>query len=56
MGVEGTTRVVRLIILTIIKFENILLDDKFKRAREYVSTERTLEGLHNPKELRKFQE
>jgi hypothetical protein len=44
------------IVLTIIELENVFLDDKFKQTGEYVSAEGTLEGLHNPKELREFQE
>jgi hypothetical protein len=56
VGVEGTTRVVCFIVLTVIKLKNIFLDDKLKQTSEYISVEGTLEGLHNPEELREFQE
>jgi hypothetical protein len=46
---------VRLVVLTVIEFENVLLGDKFKHSREYVSTEIAFEGLHDPKELGQFQ-
>jgi hypothetical protein len=44
-----------LVVLTIIEFENVLLDDKFKQACEYISAESASEGLHDPKELGQFQ-
>jgi hypothetical protein len=47
---------VRLIILTIVELENVFFDDKFKQAGEYISAESTSKGLHDPKELREFQE
>jgi hypothetical protein len=53
---EGTTRIVCLIVLTIIELKNVFIDDKLKQVSEYISTEGTLEGLHNPKEFREFQE
>jgi hypothetical protein len=51
MRVEGTARVVRLVVLTIVEFDNVLLDDKFKQSREYVRIESASQGLHDPKEL-----
>jgi hypothetical protein len=47
---------VHFIVLTIIKLKNIFLDDKLKQTSEYISAKGTPEGLHNPKELREFQE
>jgi hypothetical protein len=46
---------VRLIVLAIVKFDNVLLDDKFKQSHEYVSAKSAFEGLHDPKELGQFQ-
>jgi hypothetical protein len=46
----------RLIELTIVKLENVFFDDKCKQMGEYISAEGTFEGLHDPKELREFQE
>jgi hypothetical protein len=46
---------VRLIVLTIVKLENVLFNNKLKQAGEYVSTESASKGLHDPKELREFQ-
>jgi hypothetical protein len=54
--VEGATRVVRLVVLTIVELENVFFDNKFKQAGEYISAESASEGLHDPKELREFQE
>jgi hypothetical protein len=42
--------------MTIVKLENIFFNDNFKQAGEYISAEGTSEGLHDPKELREFQE
>jgi hypothetical protein len=53
--VEGTTRVVRLVVLAIVEFDDVFLNDKFKQSREYVITEIASEGLHDPKELGQFQ-
>jgi hypothetical protein len=40
-----------LVVLVIVKFDNIFLDDKFKQSSEHVSAEVASEGLHDPKEL-----
>jgi hypothetical protein len=53
--VESAAHVVRLVVLTIVKLENVLLNNKFKQVGEYVSTKSAYEGLHDPKELREFQ-
>jgi hypothetical protein len=45
----------RFIVLTIIKLKNILLSEKFKQSRQYVSAEIASEGLHDPEELGQFQ-
>jgi hypothetical protein len=42
---------VRLVVLAIVEFDNVFLDDKFKQSREYVSTEIVSEGLHDQKNL-----
>jgi hypothetical protein len=53
--VEGTARVVRLVVLAIVEFDNVFLDDKFKQLREYISAEVASEGLHDLKELGQLQ-
>jgi hypothetical protein len=44
-----------LIVLVIVEFDNVFLDDEFKQLREYVSAESAYEGLHDPKELGQLQ-
>jgi hypothetical protein len=40
-----------LVVLAIVEFDNIFLNDKFKQLREHVSAKVASEGLHDPKEL-----
>jgi hypothetical protein len=54
-GVESAARVVRLVVLTIVKLENVLFNNKFKQIGEYASAKSASEGLHDPKKLREFQ-
>jgi hypothetical protein len=37
MCVEGTTRVVRLVVLTIVEFDDVFLNDQFNQSRENIS-------------------
>jgi hypothetical protein len=46
---------VHLRVLIVVELENVFLDDKFKQADDYISTEGTFEGLHDPKEFQEFQ-
>jgi hypothetical protein len=46
---------VHLIVLAIVEFDNVFLDDKFKQSRENVSAESAREGLHDQKELGQLQ-
>jgi hypothetical protein len=50
--VEGAARIVRFIVLSIIKFDDVRLNDQLKQSREHICAEVTSEGLHNSKELR----
>jgi hypothetical protein len=51
MRVLGTTCVVCFIILVVVKFDDIFLDDELKQSREHISTKVTSESLHDPEEL-----
>jgi hypothetical protein len=42
---------VRLVVLAVVEFDNIFLNDQFKQSREYISAEVASESLHDPEEL-----
>jgi hypothetical protein len=46
---------VRLVVLAIVEFDNVFLDDKFKQSREYIGAKVASEGFHDPKELGQLQ-
>jgi hypothetical protein len=45
----------RLVVLDIIQFDGVFLNDPFKQSRENISTEVAFESLHDPEELRQLQ-
>jgi hypothetical protein len=47
---------VSLIELAVVDFDNIWNDDQLKESSESVSAKVAAEGLHDPNELRHFQE
>jgi hypothetical protein len=56
MRVESAARIVSLVELTVIDFNDIWNDDQLKESGESVSAKVAAEGLHDPNELRHFQE
>jgi hypothetical protein len=53
--VEGTARVVRLVVLVVVEFDDVFLNDQFKQPRENISTEVASESLHDLEELGQLQ-
>jgi hypothetical protein len=49
--VEGTTRVVRLVVLAVVEFDDVFLNDQFKQSRENISAQVASESLDDPEEL-----
>jgi hypothetical protein len=55
-SVEGTTPIVSLIEIPIVKLNDISLNDKLEKSREEITVSTTLESLHDPEKIRKFKE
>jgi hypothetical protein len=49
--VEGAARVVCFVVMPIVKFDNVRLDDQLEQSLEYISTKVASKGLHNPEKL-----
>jgi hypothetical protein len=49
--IEGAARVVRFVVMTIVEFDDIWLNDQLEQSCEYISTKVAPKGLHNPKKL-----
>jgi hypothetical protein len=46
---------VRLVVLTVVEFDDVFLNDQFKQPRENISTEVASESLHDLEELGQLQ-
>jgi hypothetical protein len=55
-SVESAAHIVSLIEVTIVDFNDIWNDDQLKKSGESVGAKVAAEGLHDPNELRHFQE
>jgi hypothetical protein len=53
-GVESTTRIVSLVELPVIDFDNIWHNDQLKKSHESIGTKVTPEGLHDPNKFGHF--
>jgi hypothetical protein len=49
--VEGAARVVCFVVMPIVKFDDVRLDDQLEQSCEYISTEVASKGLHNLEKL-----
>jgi hypothetical protein len=48
MRVESAASVVCFVVLAVVKFDDVRLDDKLEQSCENISTKVAPEGLHNP--------
>jgi hypothetical protein len=55
-GVEGATCVVSFVKLTVVDLDNIWHNDYLKKSSDNIYPEITAKSLHDPNELRYFQE
>jgi hypothetical protein len=45
----------RLVVLAVVEFDDVFLNDQFKQSRENISAEVASESLHDPEELGQLQ-
>jgi hypothetical protein len=46
---------VRLVVLAVVKFDDVFFNNQFKQSRENIIAEVASESLHNPEELGQLQ-
>jgi hypothetical protein len=49
--IEGAACEVRFVVMTIVEFDDIWLNDQLEQLCEYISTKVAPKGLHNPEKL-----